>query len=416
MDGWSKSRHSYGIMMNVYGDSQAVLWQLGDSLNHCEPCQVLIVGSIFRQEFSWNSLNITLPTIRKLLTHHEDQNFRDEIFFHTFDDSRNSLQSIELCYNCRHVEENGRNRGDPWSLRQMGVYHSYNAESQQSIWIILQPPSRILEGLRGSLKNLMVDSASSIHTSLSLHFQFLSLTGENLHSYLEHLWVGLDELDEKACFARVGKSTKVDYPLEFEDRQKVHRSYGKFQRTLLALDSRLELLECYSSFACKISETQAELSLPVDMLIVQTRTYRRRMISFINRLRSTAEVLSKILEFRSQEALAATTRAMRDNIDMLRHISAQTQQDQHLLGMLARQAHQESKSVRALTVIATMYLPASLLAQIFSSNLVQLSSSDSELPKSHFVPTSQFWIFVLATFALMLLTWGSNALLVRRLS
>jgi hypothetical protein len=53
---------------------------------------------------------------------------------------------------------------------------------------------------------------------------------------------------------------------------------------------------------------------------------------------------------------------MQDNLSVLRSISFQAQKDQNLVGQLAVQGQKDSKSLRALTLIATMYLPATLLA------------------------------------------------------
>jgi len=61
---------------------------------------------------------------------------------------------------------------------------------------------------------------------------------------------------------------------------------------------------------------------------------------------------------------------MQDNLTVLRSISHMAQQEQSLLGQLALQGKKESKSVKALTLIATMYLPASLLAVCISISVV----------------------------------------------
>jgi len=72
--------------------------------------------------------------------------------------------------------------------------------------------------------------------------------------------------------------------------------------------------------------------------------------------------LSAALEFRNYEALSRTNQAMYDHLTVLRTLSFKTQQEQSLLGQLAIQGQRDSKSVKALTLIATMYLPMSMLA------------------------------------------------------
>jgi hypothetical protein len=101
---------------------------------------------------------------------------------------------IELCYNCRYAEENGRGRGDPWSLRQMGVYNSYDGKSQKSIWIILQPSSHIIESLQTMAQSLLTESMILVNAYLSIHVSFLASIEWNWHPYLENLRSRLDEI------------------------------------------------------------------------------------------------------------------------------------------------------------------------------------------------------------------------------
>lgn len=90
--------------------------------------------------------------------------------------------SSEISFNVRYPEKNGRSRGDPWSMRQTGIYHAYDHEAQRSICILLQPPSYILEAIT---KDWKLNSMGSSH-ALLLHL--LSLLEWKWHSYLDYLW------------------------------------------------------------------------------------------------------------------------------------------------------------------------------------------------------------------------------------
>lgn len=77
-----------------------------------------------------------------------------------------------MCYNIRYVELNGRNNGDPWSLRQIGVYEKINLETQSSYWILLQPSSAALQNLEDHLRSRK-HSLKSVETSMSTHIVLL---------------------------------------------------------------------------------------------------------------------------------------------------------------------------------------------------------------------------------------------------
>lgn len=192
----------------------------------------------------------------------------------------------EICYNFRHVQRNGRGRGDPWSLRQTGFYHSYNHETEQSVWIILQPHSSIYDIIQDCFRSRHAMEMTPFTASLILHAQILASASSNWYPYIEQLWSKLDDLvswlctrddvnlcgqDEKASFSKVGKSGLYDYPLEFSDIQSLHRLYGKFQRTLSALDSMIEVLHSYQSFRSCLPCPQSMFTTRIEELLAQAR-------------------------------------------------------------------------------------------------------------------------------------------------
>ena len=99
---------------------------------------------------------------------------------------------LVVCYNFRHAEENGRGRGDPWSLRQAGVCHINDQETQQSIWLLIQQPRAISEQLSEIVLNL--GGRYSRQNSIGLHTLFLSTTDQNWHSYIDHIQSTLEEV------------------------------------------------------------------------------------------------------------------------------------------------------------------------------------------------------------------------------
>jgi hypothetical protein len=95
----------------------------------------------------------------------------------------------ELCYNLHHVEQNGRNRGNPWSLRQTGIYHQLDLATKRSVWIFIQASGPTREEIFRVLR-----SARYGENPMLLHLEVLFAMSRNWPDYIEYLSSKLDEL------------------------------------------------------------------------------------------------------------------------------------------------------------------------------------------------------------------------------
>lgn len=85
------------------------------------------------------------------------------------------------------MERNNRNRGDPWSLRQLGLYQQFNVSSDRTMWLILQPPSSVLDATRQIWNENKTDSRSPQTWIVKTHLLFMCLMVRNWQEYLDHL-------------------------------------------------------------------------------------------------------------------------------------------------------------------------------------------------------------------------------------
>lgn len=101
----------------------------------------------------------------------------------------------ELCYTIQYVEQNGRQRGDPWSLRQTGIYQQVSSEANNSIWTILSPSPSIQEYIEQTLQGSDPGSCDGQATHpLLLHVIVLLATTDNWVGYIKHLQIQADEM------------------------------------------------------------------------------------------------------------------------------------------------------------------------------------------------------------------------------
>lgn len=93
----------------------------------------------------------------------------------------------EICYNIHYVEKNGRNRGDPWSLRQMGVYQQVSLPKKNSVWIMLQPSGRCREHLDKISQANTEDHSHLFANPMLLHLHFLTAMAGQWEDYIQDL-------------------------------------------------------------------------------------------------------------------------------------------------------------------------------------------------------------------------------------
>ena len=85
------------------------------------------------------------------------------------------------------MELNGRSEGDPWSLRQCGVYHQVCLETHRSSWILLHISKRMRTTLDRTLKSNIHKNTHRGVDSMLPHMIFLSAMAGNWQDYLEYL-------------------------------------------------------------------------------------------------------------------------------------------------------------------------------------------------------------------------------------
>ena len=101
---------------------------------------------------------------------------------------------IELCYNIRFFQRNGRTTGDPWSLRQVGVYQKHNGPRRCSVWIFISVGDTPQKALETAKKPGVFDFGQSPINSSMFHGILLKTTAHEWQDYLQSLNAQLDLL------------------------------------------------------------------------------------------------------------------------------------------------------------------------------------------------------------------------------
>ena len=81
--------------------------------------------------------------------------------------------------------------------------------------------------------------------------------------------------------------------------------------------------------------------------------------------------LSDIVKLRNTRIMQATDQGIQASLSALQSIAAQTHQENMTLLKISQQGQNDSRTLKVLTIIATMYLPASLIAVSIVSAFVR---------------------------------------------
>ncbi|CEL08485.1 hypothetical protein ASPCAL11634 [Aspergillus calidoustus] len=328
--------------------------------------------------------------------------------------SKRGLQGspvYEMCYKFFYVAENGRGRGSPWSLRQIGLYQQVCSQTGSCHFLLLQPAQKVLDLIEIYLSEFATRRASP----LRLHCMIARCMIANWAEYLQHIYKSISDLDERACFSQVDPRPKRGFEVSFSDCQTLQIHRQKLLHASIILDRYINLFQRFADDAASLKLTFPDEdwnAIPKQLAAheSQIRTLQKFTEMILRQSEGTSTLLSKIIDSRNSNLLHAATLTMQNHLALINKTSNKSQNDLMAMVSLTKQNAQASKTVKFLTLTATTYLPPTLMATIFSSNLIQLSGqvvpgqSDAQ---RHYVLHSQFYLYVLGTLGLTTLTLGA---------
>ncbi|KAK0929617.1 hypothetical protein LTR48_005638 [Friedmanniomyces endolithicus] len=384
------------------------------------------------QEYSWGRLKVTsllfseimrrwrvCPGFLDIVGAYGVKTNEDERVFYGWQESGGKH---ELCYNVPHVERHGRDLRDPWSMRQTALWHQHSLNTDPARWIMLNVSTSTRTAL-----DRFVASGNSQCCGLALHAHLLAALGRNWTAYIEDLTVALLEQDNKASYCSIDKSRdNHGFTVTYHDLQEMHMLQAKIDRASVALEACVEIgRKCLTHFegdleltpACSTSRRncQAKLGVYVSDMARHSQALQR----LDRRLRGILDLISRVLMFRNEVLLQNFNRHSGDTLDALLAINQQSRIHQATLTQLFATVQADSVLLKILGIVATVYLPASLVAAqsktVFSSNLIQYVAAASPTAEpQHLVLSPQFWTYVATSLPLMGLTLACTLFLDRR--
>ncbi|KAK4210548.1 hypothetical protein QBC37DRAFT_428626 [Rhypophila decipiens] len=371
----SEEIEEHGILEHLRGDS----WQ------HL----VFIV----RPTFSWSQLCITelafrnllaslrvftsfLPVVHAFGTKTSDkQRVRDLAFYRVLS------SGYEFCYNIRYFELNERGRGNPWSLRQTGVYQKC-LSNKQSAWLLLNSSNYIGDRISAAFgnQNRLIDESCKA-SQLSPHLFIFSAATRNWDLYVENLRQKSTIFDEKAYSSRIDETNLDDYELLFSDVQEIMSLNETIALASTVIQGQRHAFSEYSNLHAKLDKRKqgshnCDTVSTLEMLKAELQHHHEAMTILARTTSRTTQLLSAILQTRANDHLRATTATIRTDITQIQLRLGQTCVDTSHLLQLSKQGHKDAVKIKTLGQVATMFLPASLTASLFSSTVFSDSKNN----------------------------------------
>ncbi|KAI9737189.1 MAG: hypothetical protein M1834_000782 [Cirrosporium novae-zelandiae] len=154
------------------------------------------------QQHSWTPLNVSQDMLMLIMTYHKVAiEFLHVIYFFSrkfleveeaysgamWKAYRNNI--LEIAYLFKYPEQNQypEEDGDPWSIRQTGVYHQLDTKAMKNIWIIIHPKKDA--AARMQLDNCLKSPSESIEISrhpFLVHILLISTYVDNWRWYMAY--------------------------------------------------------------------------------------------------------------------------------------------------------------------------------------------------------------------------------------
>ena len=220
-----------------------------------------------------------------------------------------SGREIRLCHILRSVEEVPGQRW-PWALRPTVTYHSFDAESGKSVWMVVKANEVIKDRIRASCDDQDLyqyssdgDFDNSFESTLRTHLVLCALAGENWRWYINYIEQQIQDLTRGAL---VGQLTAAQF--SFADLQRVHFVEEKANEALMVLEANAAVIQELCVFYTTAETAFNTMSQYTRSIVSAIAMFRRHLDTTAKELamqQARTRMLMKLLADR--KSLVCTT-------------------------------------------------------------------------------------------------------------
>lgn len=297
-------------------------------------------------------------------------------------------KSYGFSYNVKYVEHHGRETYDPWSMRQIGLHHEYDHETQNNTFIILNPSKALTSRL---------NNVTAPIEPVAIHRMVLASVTERWNDYLAYLEYCFGDISKKGLLANPTRNTSA-VEVRFSDSQRIQ----KLQDTMLRVSQMLSMNMSVFDHLLSSPDLSSSMSRAVDglenlshsrslaSLRTQTKLRLQRSDNLLRRLDGSSALVRSILDAQSLSTL-------QDSSQTTAELAALARED-------SRKATKDARTLSTITILGFVYLPASFVATLLGTQYIHVDGARSGIWMN-----SEMWIFLVLTAILLLVTVGGWA-------
>ncbi|KAJ5886291.1 uncharacterized protein N7473_008965 [Penicillium subrubescens] len=289
---------------------------------------------------------------------------------------------------------------DRWTMRQVGVFHSHDPMGIKNLWIFLHvgpntPAQREIEIFASQVSQRAADA-----TWFALHSAALSPYLGSWRSYVNYLGFKVDHFVDHSLTLIL---SEIENSTWTNEKLKDLHYYGDL---ILPIRFRLEVaiatLAKLRDLSKEFSSTQDDVNGGFSRLATHTAYHKIRL----ERLVAGSEVIGhKVKDVLDKLEIVVNLRLNNKMLDLSNRM---VELNNRLLTVngglleLGKENFDENATVKVVTLVTLIYLPASLVSSVLGMNLFKFGDGTTE----NFTISRQFWIFVVATAILAIITVG----------
>ncbi|KAH8651810.1 hypothetical protein BGZ60DRAFT_420312 [Tricladium varicosporioides] len=362
-----------------------------------DQCQIFCI----RQKHSYSRLYITRSRFKELLHHYnvfsriwdfllpfsfkvrESDLVNAPFRFRNLEpQNATTLGSFECAYGYRYVELNHRDQAkrenpdyDPWSVRQSAVYQQYNSEYKRIMFILITPSETARKNLEKAI--LHASENGRALNAFDLHRILISTLHENWRLYIRSLESLMTKQSERVTLAAVQNeddklSPLTDFAVNFVDRQRLKMIEDKVLDLVIVFESLYNTLSklrdqcrshCLGSQCrdCTCYLTNEELEEQMH----EAQVNLKKVDILHKRAQGTAQLLSDLLDYENAQIAHLNEKA-------LNGLVRETKEENSRMRVLTERSTADAAAVKILTIITLIYLPVTVVANFFSSQLIHV--------------------------------------------
>ena len=194
-----------------------------------------------------------------------------------------SGRDIPLCHILRSVERvntaGGSQQHWPWVLRPTVTYHSFDAETGKSVWMIVKANDLIRDRIRRSceLRDLYqpcsdINVDDTFESTLHTHLVICAWAGENWRWYINFIEEKIQELTREVLVEQA-----EDASFSFSDLQKVHYVEEKANEALLVLEANAAVIQELRDIYTTAKDVLKDASPDVGPLVSAVAMFHRHL-------------------------------------------------------------------------------------------------------------------------------------------